>query len=117
MLALIPAPASTVTGDVDPLTARMMPGGGGGDTGGGGGDTGGGGGGDTPDTVIAALVASTVKVLLEKNLTSHCPAAAGTTRSTMPAVTPVGGTEPRRSLVLSHAHETGLPGPLATPEA
>jgi len=44
MLALIPALASTVTGEVDPFTARMRPeGGGGGDTGGGGGDTGGGG--------------------------------------------------------------------------
>jgi hypothetical protein len=67
--------------------------------------------------VIAALVASTVKLLLEKNLTSYVPAAAGTTRSTLPEVTPVAGTEPPWALVLSHAHETGFPGPLGAPEA
>jgi hypothetical protein len=33
-----------------------------------------------PGTVIAALVAATAKLLLGKNLTSYCPACAGTTR-------------------------------------
>jgi hypothetical protein len=41
---------------------------------------GGGGGGAALVAVIAALVAITLKLLLTKNLTSYCPAVAGTTR-------------------------------------
>src|SRR6202011_4859841 len=45
-------------------------------------------------TVIAALVAATAKPLLGKNLISYCPACGGTTRGTVPAVTPgAGGAE------------------------
>jgi hypothetical protein len=41
---------------------------------------GGGGGGAALVAVIAALFAKTLKLFLKKNLTSYCPAVAGTTR-------------------------------------
>jgi hypothetical protein len=69
-VAVIAAPPATVAGLLEPLICTV------GEFGGGGG----GGGGAAPVAVIAALFATTLKLLPAKNLTSYCPAAAGTTR-------------------------------------
>jgi hypothetical protein len=67
-VAVIAAPPATVAGLLEPLICTV------GEFGGGGG------GGAAPVAVIAALFATTLKLLLTKNLTSYCPAVAGTTR-------------------------------------
>jgi hypothetical protein len=67
-------------------------------------DTTGGGGGGGVATVIAALVAATLYVLLVWRLTWYCPVVLGTTRCTVPDVTPGGAGAAPVASVFSHFH-------------